>query len=217
MRQAHQVTVEAAAAVQGRRGAAGSGCSERPRHHSSITLSYPGRLKNARNPAQSGGGLRQSDRTEPMLRTLVARHCRLWPAICPALLPGSCTRGAGAGLAWWRRARAVPTPGLSSHLAARLRFPRRVRRGSGPVGAGATPTSRSGCTPRRSTGGASGGWKDSPPGRQGGDHDVVYVRMRKAMRATVVVEGGDHPALGLDRREPAEARVLQELERRIVS
>ncbi len=55
------------------------------------------------------------------------------------------------------------------------------------------------------------------PGRQGGDHDVVYVGMRKAMRATVVVEGGDHPALGLDRREPAEARVLQELERHIVS
>jgi hypothetical protein len=55
------------------------------------------------------------------------------------------------------------------------------------------------------------------PGRQGGDHDIVYVGMRKAMRATVVLEGGDHPALGLDRREPAEARVLQELERRIVS
>ena len=55
------------------------------------------------------------------------------------------------------------------------------------------------------------------PGRQGGDHDVVYVGMRKAVRATVVLEGGDHPALGLDRREPAEARVLQELERRIVS
>jgi len=55
------------------------------------------------------------------------------------------------------------------------------------------------------------------PGRQGGDHDVVYVGMRKAMRAAVVLEGGDHPALGLDRREPAEARVLQELERRIVS
>ena len=54
------------------------------------------------------------------------------------------------------------------------------------------------------------------PGRQGGDHDVVYVGMRKAMRATVVLEGGDHPALGLDRREPAEARALQELERRIV-
>jgi hypothetical protein len=55
------------------------------------------------------------------------------------------------------------------------------------------------------------------PGRQGGDHDVVYVGMRKAMRVAVVLEGGDHPALGLDRREPAEARVLQELERRIVS
>jgi hypothetical protein len=54
------------------------------------------------------------------------RHCWLWPAICPALLPGSCTRGAGAGLVWWRRARAVPTPGLSSHLAARLRFPQAV-------------------------------------------------------------------------------------------
>jgi len=55
------------------------------------------------------------------------------------------------------------------------------------------------------------------PGRQGGDHDVVYVGMRKAMWATVVLEGSDHPALGLDRREPAEARVLQELKRRIVS
>ena len=54
-------------------------------------------------------------------------------------------------------------------------------------------------------------------GRQGGDHDVVYVGMRKAMRAAVVLEAGGHPALGLDWREPAEARVLQELERRIVS
>ena len=54
------------------------------------------------------------------------------------------------------------------------------------------------------------------PGRQGGDHDVVDVGMQKTMRTTVVLEGGDHPALGLDRREPAEARVLQELERRIV-
>ena len=55
------------------------------------------------------------------------------------------------------------------------------------------------------------------PGRQGGDNDVVYVGMRTAMRAAVVLEGGGHPALGLDRREPAEARVLQELESRIVS
>src|SRR5213078_2273428 len=54
-------------------------------------------------------------------------------------------------------------------------------------------------------------------GCQTGDHDVVYVGMRKAMRAAVVLEGGNHPALGLDRREPAEARVLQDLERRIVS
>ena len=61
------------------------------------------------------------------------------------------------------------------------------------------------------------GSPSTSPGRQGGDHDVMYVGMRKAMRATVVLEGGDHPALGLDWGEPAEARVLQELERRIVS
>jgi hypothetical protein len=47
-RQAQQVTVEAAAAVQVAEGAAGSGCSERPRHHSSITLSDTGGLTRTR-------------------------------------------------------------------------------------------------------------------------------------------------------------------------
>ena len=53
-RQAQQVTVEAAAAVQVAGGAAGSGCSERPRHHSSITLSDTGGLARTAHSRRSG-------------------------------------------------------------------------------------------------------------------------------------------------------------------
>ena len=49
-----------------------------------------------------------------------------------------------------------------------------------------------------------------------GDHDVVDVGTGKAVRAGVVLEGGHHPALRLDRREPGQAGVLHELKRRIV-
>jgi hypothetical protein len=38
----------------------------------------------------------------------------------------------------------------------------------------------------------------------------------KAVRAGVVLEGGDHPVLGLDRREPGQARALHELGRCVV-
>jgi DNA-binding transcriptional regulator YhcF (GntR family) len=37
------------------------------------------------------------------------------------------------------------------------------------------------------------------PGCQTGDHDIVDVRAGKAVGAGVVLEGGDHPLLGLDR------------------
>ena len=40
--------------------------------------------------------------------------------------------------------------------------------------------------------------------------------MREAVRAGVVLEGRDHPALGLDRRELGQADFLQELERLVV-
>lgn len=42
------------------------------------------------------------------------------------------------------------------------------------------------------------------------------VRLREAVRAAMVLEGGRDPALRLDRREPGQARVLDELERRVV-
>ena len=53
-------------------------------------------------------------------------------------------------------------------------------------------------------------------GGQGGDDNVVDVRMAEAVRAAVVLEGGDHPALGLDRGEPGQACGLKELERLVV-
>ena len=40
--------------------------------------------------------------------------------------------------------------------------------------------------------------------------------MRETVRTAVVLEGGDHPALGLDRRELGQADFLQELERLVV-
>ena len=49
-----------------------------------------------------------------------------------------------------------------------------------------------------------------------GEDDVVDMRTGKAVRAGVVLEGGDHPLLGLDRREPGQARVLHELKYRVV-
>ncbi len=42
------------------------------------------------------------------------------------------------------------------------------------------------------------------------------VGRRQAVRAAVVLEGGHHPALRLDRGEPGQARVLNELERGVV-
>ncbi len=49
------------------------------------------------------------------------------------------------------------------------------------------------------------------PSCQTGDDDVMDVGAGKAVRAGVVLEGGDHPVLGLDRREPGQARALHEL------
>ena len=46
---------------------------------------------------------------------------------------------------------------------------------------------------------------------QGRDDDIVDVGMPQAVRAGVVFEGGDDPALWLDRREPFEADALQVL------
>src|SRR5690242_13421629 len=54
------------------------------------------------------------------------------------------------------------------------------------------------------------------PSCQTGDRDVVDVGAGKAVRAGVVLEGGDHPVLGLDRREPGQARVLHELKYGVV-
>ena len=50
------------------------------------------------------------------------------------------------------------------------------------------------------------------PSCQTADHDVVHVGTWEAVRAGVVLEGGDHPVLGLDRREPGQARALHELQ-----
>src|SRR5215469_10239480 len=52
--------------------------------------------------------------------------------------------------------------------------------------------------------------------RQAGDDDVVDMGMGQAMRTAVVLEGGDHPALRLDRREFGETGVLQQFERGVV-
>jgi hypothetical protein len=49
-----------------------------------------------------------------------------------------------------------------------------------------------------------------------GKDDVVNMGPRKAVGAGVVLEGGDNPVLGLDRREPGQARALHELEHRVV-
>ena len=43
------------------------------------------------------------------------------------------------------------------------------------------------------------GWEGKPTCRQLGDDDVVDVRARKSVRAAVVFEGGDDPALRFDR------------------
>jgi hypothetical protein len=48
------------------------------------------------------------------------------------------------------------------------------------------------------------------------EDDVVDVGTGKAVRAGVVLERGNHPALGPDRREPGQARALHELKHRIV-
>lgn len=42
------------------------------------------------------------------------------------------------------------------------------------------------------------------------------VGVREAVWAGAVLEGGDHPVLGLDRREPGQASALHELEYRVV-
>ena len=49
--------------------------------------------------------------------------------------------------------------------------------------------------------------------RQQAYDDVVNVEMRHPVRPAVVLEGGDHPALRLARREPGQARGLQQAER----
>jgi hypothetical protein len=53
-------------------------------------------------------------------------------------------------------------------------------------------------------------------GGQGADDDVVDVRVSHAVRAVVVLEGGDDPALRLDRGEPGQAGGLQEAERLVI-
>ena len=52
------------------------------------------------------------------------------------------------------------------------------------------------------------GTMGSKPRCQRGHDDVVDVRVRKAVRAAVVLEGGDDPALGFDRRERRDSCVL---------
>jgi hypothetical protein len=53
-------------------------------------------------------------------------------------------------------------------------------------------------------------------GGQSREDDVVDVGAWEAVRAGVVLEGCDHPLLGLDRREPGQAGALHELEYRVV-
>ena len=55
-----------------------------------------------------------------------------------------------------------------------------------------------------------------PKTRSLGKDDVVDVGVGKTVQAGVVLEGGDHPLLGLDRREPGQARVLHELEHCVI-
>ena len=55
-----------------------------------------------------------------------------------------------------------------------------------------------------------------PMAVQTAEDDVVDMRTGKAVRAGVVLKRGNHPALGLDRREPSQARILNELEDRVV-
>ena len=57
------------------------------------------------------------------------------------------------------------------------------------------------------------GWPNSG---QTGDGNVVDMGAGKAVGAGVVLEGGDDPVLGLDRREPGQAGALHELEGRVV-
>jgi hypothetical protein len=82
----------------GRWGAAGSGCSERPCHHSNITLSDPGRLKNARSLAQSGGvaavGPHRADVTYACRKVLLVVACYLSGPVAGFMHP-LCRRGAG--------------------------------------------------------------------------------------------------------------------------
>jgi hypothetical protein len=106
------------------------------------------------------------------------RHCWLWPAVCPALLPGSCIRGAAPGVS------ARGWSGGDGQERCRRRVCVRIwRPGCGfravcvaaqalwvPV---SPPTSRSGCTPRRSAGRAPGGWKDSPHDNRSGGTQTV--------------------------------------------
>ena len=51
---------------------------------------------------------------------------------------------------------------------------------------------------------------------QTGDDDVVDVGAPQAVRAGVVLEGSHHPVLRLDRREAAQAGVLEEFQCRAV-
>ena len=156
----------------GRQGAAGSGCSERPRHHSSITLSDPGRLKNARSPAQSGGGF--GSRTAPsrcyvrLSQALPVVACYLSGPVAGFMHPG-CRRGAGlvatgksgadAGSVFASGGQAAVSAVCVAAQALWVPVP--------------PPTSRSGCTPRRSAGRAPGGWKDSPPAITAAAHPTV--------------------------------------------
>jgi hypothetical protein len=68
----------------GRRGAAGSGCSERPRHHSTITLSdIGGRGERARSRRSGRFGRGDVLRSRPLVTAILWRH-PIVPSCCPS-------------------------------------------------------------------------------------------------------------------------------------
>jgi hypothetical protein len=146
--------------------------------------------------AASRLGLRKAG---PSLRDFSpsSRQLRVWP---------TAKDGCGEHLGGFVEGLSGPLTGLSGvgypvllNLAA-LRAP---SHGSFSASAGSTMTGRLRGNLHRSNG-------------QGGNDNVVDVRVCRAVRAAVMLEGCHHPALRFGRGEPGQARALHEPERLMV-